>query len=182
MGANLEAVKDTGEKNNGFIVDDDSKATWCMRKIKHMKENKRENKELAEEQIAEIRKEIAEVESWLEDENGKLDDNIGFMENKLEHYARQLREDDPDLKTHKLPFGSIKFRSQRPKWNYDDEKLLEFSEINLSEVVKVEKKVDKRELKKRLDVAGDRAVVKETGQIVEGIEIIDRPEKLKIDV
>jgi len=182
VGANLEAVKDTGEKNNGFIVDDDSKATWCMRKIKHLKENKRENKELAEEQIAEIRKEIAEVESWLEDENGKLDDNIGFMENKLEHYARQLREDDPDLKTHKLPFGSIKFRSQRPKWNYDDEKLLEFVEESISEVVKVEKKVDKRELKKRLDVAGDRAVVKETGQIVEGIEIIERPEKLKIDV
>ncbi len=173
---------ENNESDQGFVIDDDLKATWCMRKIRHMKEKKRENKELAEEQIAEIKKEIAEVEAWLESENGKLDNSIGFMESKLEHYARQLKEDDPELKTHKLPFGTLKFRAQRPKWEYDDGRLLEFSEANLLEVVKIEKKVDKRELKKRLDIVGGRAVVKDTGQIVEGIEIIDRPEKLKIDV
>jgi len=179
---NLKVVEDNKSDKSGFVVDGDSKASWCMRKIKHMKEKKRENKDLADEQIAEIRKEIAEVESWLESENGKLDDNISFMENKLEHYARQLKEDDPELKTHKLPFGSLMFRAQRPKWEYDDDKLLEFSEINLSEVVKVEKKVDKRELKKRLNVVDDRAIVKETGQIVDGINIVNRPEEFKVDI
>ena len=177
----LKVVEDN-ESDQGFVVNDDSKASWCMRKIRHMKEKKHENKELAEEQIANIRKEIAEVEAWLESENSKLDNSIGFMESKLEHYARQLKEDDPELKTHKLPFGTLKFRAQRPKWRYDDDKLLEFVEESIAKLVKVEKRVDKRELKKRLRVVGDKAVVEETGQIVEGIEIIDMPERLKIDV
>ena len=178
----LEVDNTSQNESEGFVVDNDKKATWCLRKIKHMTEKQSENEKLAKEQIAEIEEEIKEVRRWLEEENSRLDNNIGFMETKLENYAHRLREDDPDLKTHKLPFGSLKFRAQRPKWKYDDDKLLNFAEDAMADVIKIKKKVDKRKLKKRLEVVDGKAIIKDTGEIVEGIKVTDRPEKFKVDI
>lgn len=178
----LKALPDKEENNSGFVVDNDSKATWYMRKIKQMKKKQQENEELAEEQMAEIKAELAEVKAWLDEENGKLDNNIGFMENKLELYAYQLKEADRELKTYRLPFGSLVFRKPRDKWEYDEEKLLDFAEANLADVVKTVKKVDKRQLKKKVQAVDGRAIIKETGEIVEGVKITERPEEFRIDV
>jgi len=170
------------EKDERFIIDNDDKATWALRKIRHMKEKQKENEELAESQIEKIQEEIDEIEHWLDKENGKIQNNIDFMKSKLKNYAMELKDENPDLKTHSLPFGALKFRKKRPKWNYDDDKLLEFTENNLEEAVKVKKKVDKRKLKKKAEVVGNKAVLKDTGEIIEGVSVVQRPEKFKIDV
>lgn len=180
----LKVVEKTNkqEEQDRFVVDNDKKATWCLRKIKHMKKKQKENEELAESQIEEIQQEINEVKAWLEDENGKLQNKIEFMENKLHNYAVELREDNPDLKTHKLPFGQLQFRKRRPKWKYDNEKLLQFVKSSLKEALKIKEKVDKRKLKKEAEVVGNKAVIKDTGEIVEGVKIIERPEKFKVKI
>ncbi|WP_049773828.1 host-nuclease inhibitor Gam family protein [Halanaerobium hydrogeniformans] len=127
------------EKNEGFVVDNDNKAIWCLRKIRHFKSKQQKNKELAQKQIEEIEKEIRKVEEWLEGENSKLDNSIEFMKTKLFAYAQTLKEDNPELKTHKLPFGQLQFRKKRPKWKYDNDKLLEFAEKSLKDTVKIKK-------------------------------------------
>jgi len=178
-----EVVKKQGNKeNNHFIIDNDSKANWALRKIRHMKKKQNKNKELAESQIEKIQKEIDEIEHWLEKENEKVQKNIDFMKSKLKNYAMELKDDNPDLKTHNLPFGALKFRKRQPKWNYNDDKLLEFAESNLEEAVKIKKKVDKRKLKKKAEVVGNKAVLEDTGEVIDGIKVVERPEKFKIDV
>jgi hypothetical protein len=172
--------KEIRNEDEGFVVDDDNKATWCLRKIRHFKSKQEKNRELAEKQINEIKKEIKEVEDWLDDENSKLDNSIEFMESKLYLYAKQLREEDPELKTHKLPFGQLQFRSQRPKWKYDNEKLLDFAEKNYRELVKVKKSVDKRKLKSQAKIAGGKVIIEKTGEVIEGVEVIERGEKFKV--
>jgi hypothetical protein len=176
----LNAEKKEIRNEEGFIVDDDNKATWCLRKIKHFKSKQEKNKELAEEQISEIEKEIKEVKDWLEAENSKLDNSIVFMESKLYLYAQQLREENPDLKTHKLPFGQLQFRTQRPKWKYDNDKLLDFAEKNYQELIKVKKSVDKRKLKSQAKIVGGRVIIEKTGEVIEGIEVVERGEKFKV--
>ena len=182
----LEAIdqekKASGKEDEGFVIDNDSKASWALRKIRHMKEKQKENEELAESQIEKIQKEIDEIKEWLDKENGKIQDNIDFLKNKLKSYAMELKEENPDLKTHNLPFGALKFRKRRPKWNYDEDKLLKFAKSSLQEAVKVKKKVDKRKLKKKAKVVGNKAVITESGEIIEGVNIVQRPEKFKIDV
>jgi hypothetical protein len=167
-------------EDEGFVVDDDNKATWCLRKIKHFKSKQEKNKKLAKEQISEIEKEIREVEEWLEAENSKLENSIEFMKNKLYLYAQQLREDNPDLKTHKLPFGQLQFRTQRSKWNYDNDKLLDFAEKNYQELIKVKKSVDKRKLKSKAKIVGSRVIIEKTGEFIEGVEVVERGEKFKV--
>ena len=174
--------KQENQEDKPFIIDNDCKANWALRKIRQMKEKQNKNKELAKSQIEKIQDEIDEINHWLDKENDKIQNNIDFMKTKLKNYAFTLKEDNPDLKTHSLPFGALKFRKRRPKWNYDDDKLLQFAESNLQEAVKVKKRVDKRKLKKKADVAGNKAVLKDTGEIIEGVKIINRPEKFKIKV
>jgi len=183
----LEAVnkrqeEEQNKENEGFIIDNDRKATWALRKIKHMKEKQKENEELAESQIEEIQKEIDEIREWLDKENDKIQDNIDFLKNKLKSYAFDLKEGNPDLKTHNLPFGSLKFRKQRPKWKYDEDRLKEFVESNLKEVLKIKKRVSKRKLKKKAEVVDNKAVIKDTGEIIEGVKVVDRPEKFKVEI
>jgi hypothetical protein len=182
----MEAIKlkpkiETQKKQDDyFVIDNDQKANWALRKIKHLKNKKDENDEFAETEIETIQKEIDEVNSWLESENSSLNNDIEYLEMKLKYYALDLKDDDPELKTHKLPFGQLQFRKQRKKWKYDDSKLLEFAEKNLKDAVKIKKRVDKRKLKQKIKVVGDKAVVADTGEVIEGIKVIERGEKFKV--
>jgi hypothetical protein len=169
-------------ESSGFVVDNDRKAVWCLRKIKHLKEKQAKNEKLAESEIEDIQKEIDEVQKWLDEENDKLQNSINFFEPTLYSYALELRKEDPELKTHKLPFGQLQFRKKRPKWKYDNEKLLEFVEKNYEELVKVRKNVDKRKLKSWVKIVGGKVIMEKTGEVIEGVEVEERPEKFNVKI
>ena len=173
-----------GKTNNeeGFQIDNRGKANWALRKIRHLKKKQSKNDELAKKEIEKLKAEIEEVNEWLKSENESLQNSIDFFKNKLHGYALQLKEDDPDFKTLKLPFGKIQFRNQRKKWHYDNDKLLDFAEKNIKTAVKTKKKVDKRKLKKLIKVVGDKAIIEATGEVVEGIKVEERGEKFKVKV
>ena len=177
----LESDEQDNEEN-GFRVDDDEKASWCLRKIRELKNKQSDHERLAERLISELQKEIQEIKHWRDKENDKIQNNIDFLETKLENYMHYLREDNPDLKTKNLPYGKLKFRAQRPKWKYDEERLLEFLQDNKPDMVRVKKKPDKRNLKKVAAVSNGKAVLPDSGQIVEGVTVVDRPEKFKVNV
>jgi hypothetical protein len=180
----MEAVKLKPEvksqEEDYFVIDNDQKANWALRKIRHLKNKKNKNEEFAETEIEAIQKEIEKVNSWLESENSSLNNDIEYLEMKLKYYALDLKDDNPELKTHKLPFGQLQFRKQRKKWEYEDDKLLEFAEKNLKDAIKVKKRVDKRKLKQKIKVVGDKAVVADTGEVIDGIRVIERGEKFKV--
>ena len=178
------------EEEQKFVIDSDNKANWALRKIRKNKEKIKEKEELAQETIKELKKEIRETEEWLEQETGLIKEDNKFFEGLLRQYAEELRKEDEDLKTHKLPFGQLQFRAQRPKWNYDDELLLNSVKNSglagaEDEIVKVKEKVNKRKLKGSdlIDITNDgRVVVTVTGEVLEGVTVKDRPEKFKVKV
>ena len=47
---------------------------------------------------------------------------------------------------------------------------------------KVKKKVSKRKLKKKAKVVNEKAIVEETGEVIEGVKIVHPPEKFKVEV
>jgi hypothetical protein len=49
-------------------------------------------------------------------------------------------------------------------------------------LVKVKESVDKRKLKQVTEVVGDKVVLKETGEIVEGVEVVERDEEFQVKV
>ena len=158
-----------------YKVTDDKGANWALRKLKELKAKREEKEEQAKEYIRDI-------EVWLEEECNSIDSDINYFEGLLTEYATEIKEQDPKLKTHKLPFGKLQFRKQRPKWVYDDYLLVKSVEgVGLDDLIKVTKSVSKSNLKKMVEVVGNRVVNKETGEIIEGVIIEERGEKFTID-
>ena len=107
--------QETGvEEKERFVVDNEQKANWALRKIKQLQEKQKENAALA---ASEIRR-IAE---WERDVNGELQNNINFFTRLLSDYHRQVLEQDPKAKTIKLPYGTLKMRAQQPEYIRDND-------------------------------------------------------------
>lgn len=162
--------------DEGFIVDDEQKANWALRKIGELQKEMKDNTRLAE-------KEIDKIKRWEKQQNNRLSESVNYFEGLLADYARQKREQDPKFKSLSLPNGRIGFRKQQPKWIYDDKTLLKYLErTELDELIRVNKAPNKSEIRKVFDVVGDKVVNKETGEVVEGIEIVHRDETFNVRV
>ncbi|MGI6079267.1 MAG: host-nuclease inhibitor Gam family protein, partial [Fastidiosipilaceae bacterium] len=103
----------------------------------------------------------------------KLQRSVSFFEGLLHEYFLTLRESDPKLKTMKLPHGTLKMRKQQPQYEYDEETLLPWAKENLPEAVVIKEAVAKTPVKK---------YVQETGEMVPGVTITERPEKFSVEV
>ena len=172
-------VKEEVQEEEKFEITDDDRACWALQKIKELEDQVEEKEQLAERQIN-------QVNNWLENETAKLDRNINNLKNMLFEYAQQLREEDPTMKTHSLPFGKLQFRKRRPKWQYEDE-LLDTVKEKIPDAVRVKEDVDKRTLKKIVKDSGQykilddgRVVDTETGEFVHGLKVVDRGESFKV--
>ena len=64
----------------------------------------------------------------------------------------------------------------------DEEKLLKFAESSVPNVVKVKKSVDWAALKKLVENNNGKAVMIETGEIVDGVKVEVQPPKFYVEV
>lgn len=81
-----------------FRVDDDSQATWAMKKLREKVLKIRENERIAKEQLDVIAE-------WLKDVNSALERDAAFFEGHLKDYMRRERN---NRKSIKLPWGTLK--------------------------------------------------------------------------
>jgi hypothetical protein len=63
---------------------------------------------------------IQEVKDWLEAERLKGENKAKRLREGLEYYMRTLNSMDPDIKTVKLPGGSLQLRTPQPKVFYPE--------------------------------------------------------------
>lgn len=172
MSANLiETVEDLGipeapEERERFRIETKEQAAWALRKMSHIKAEMDENTQVAQA-------EIDRIAAWRNDENEKLQRSISFFEHLLHGYFLTLRESDPKVKTVKLPHGSLKMRKQQPEFQYDETQLLPWAKENLPEAVVVKESVAKTPVKKH---------IQETGEMVPGVQMVERPEKFSVEV
>ena len=162
--------------NEGFKVDDDQKANWALRKIKQMQEQIKENNDLADA-------EIDKIERWRNTENEKAEADIEYFQSLLAEYAITKREQDPKFKSLKLPNGRFGFRKRPAKWQYDDEAVIaQLKESKLTDFVRVKEEINKRDLRQFVKVEGDKVINPETGEIIEGINVLEQGEKFNVKV
>lgn len=157
-----------------FVIDSDDKADWALRKIKEAENEIEKAEYFAESQIRQI-------ENWKVKQTDGHRDSIEYFQSLLAEYAQRKREEDPKFKSITLPSGNVGFRKKPVKWVYNDEQVLKTLESeNMNDFIKVEKKIDKRSIKKAFEAAGDKVINPETGQVIEGIEVLDQGESLNV--
>ena len=158
-----------------FKVDTDEKANWSLRKIKQFQDEQKENNSLAET-------EIEKINSWADSENEKAQRSIDYFQGLLAYYALKQREADPKFKKLELPNGKIKFTKQQPKFNYDDDVLINYlKKSERTDLIKVKETPDRATVKKIFTLQGEKLVDAETGEFVEGVTIEHREDKFSVD-
>ncbi len=158
-------------------ITDDGCADWACRKIAEEKTELDRIKELAEAQIDRIEEKVAAAER-------RFENSTSFLTGKLAEYFETVPHKTTKTKaSYRLLSGTLtrKFGGQQMK--QDDEKLVEFLKTSGNlEFIKTEEKPKWGEYKKRLEVMGGKVVDKETGEIVEGVLLIDKPDTFSVDV
>ena len=167
-----EELGTTETKREPFVVDDDSKAEWCMEQIGRKK--------------AELAKWKDHFDAQFEGIKRQLESDIAWFEGSLWPYFAKLRADGLVKKadksvSYKLPAGKLVLKQQEPEYDKDDDKIVKWLEKNSPEFVKVKKTPDWQGLKNTLVVSGE-TMVTEDGEVVPGIKVIARDDVFKVEV
>lgn len=168
-----EETTEAAEVGGRFTVQDLDSANWAFRKLAAIENKRKEIKTLAD-------KEIERIKDWQKQEEESLNYSKEFFEGLLTEYFVRQKEVDPEFKI-STPYGKVSSRKQQPKWNYEDEKVLEWLKENDTELIRIKEEVNKAELKKKYKVVGNEVVTKD-GEIVEGIRVDERPDSISIKV
>lgn len=169
-----EIEKQEEEERQRFQVTDLESLNWTFRKLAAIEAKKSDVNALAD---AEVRR----IEDYRQRELKKLQGDDNYFRGLIGEYAVTQRADNPKFKSEKTPYGSVNFKKQQLKWNYDDDRLVKWLEENEhTELIRTKREPIKTDIKKAFSVTESDAVVDSNGQIVEGVTIETRSDELVI--
>lgn len=171
-----DIIRESNDESYEFIIDDDKKAEWALRKIA-------EEKAETQRYVNVCRSIILEYEEKIRIEEEKMRKKLSYLESQLQQYFQSVtHKTTKTQETYKLPSGTLRLKYQQSEFKRDEGKLISWLKENeLTDFIKIEEKPNWAELKKRIQVSGDKAV-SEDGQIIDGIEVIEKPPVFEIDI
>ncbi|MCX7921945.1 MAG: host-nuclease inhibitor Gam family protein [Clostridia bacterium] len=170
-----EIIDDQSDTQEGFIIDNDTKAEWALRKIAEERAETQRYINVCKTMINEYQTKIQQAEE-------KLKGKTSFLEAQLQRYFESVPHNRTKTQeTYKLPAGTLKVKYSPPEFKRDDEQLIKWlKENSLDEFLKVEEKANWSELKKKIRISGDIAIT-EDGQIVEGIKVVEKTPVFEVE-
>lgn len=153
----------------GFVIDTDAKAEWALGKIK------------------EARADRDTWVAWYKDKIREITEQTDFDTMNLERMLAEYFATVPHKKTktqesYKLPGGKLVLKTQNPEYKRDDKTVIDWAKANgMAQFVKVKEELDWAGLKDATAVF-EGHVVTEDGEIVPGIEVVDREAKFSVEV
>lgn len=158
-----------------FVVDDDQKAEWCIRKIADAKKEMMDWIEFYVEQTDKVK--------------AKCEARIQFFEGMLQRYFESVpHKETKTQSSYQLPSGKLVLKKQTVEWVHDDAALLPWVKKNVPNMIKIKESVDWAGLKsvfKEDDdyIQSNGALVNATdGEVIPGITVTERPDVFKVEV
>lgn len=160
-----------------FVVDSPEKADWALYKLREVNKTIKQNKKLAD-------KNHEHIDEWLEHENSKANDSKEYFESLLQEYFTNEKAKNPNFKF-SSPNGTLSSRKQQDNWIYEESKLIDSLKNTefVTNVPKLEKGLFKKAANKGLDglsVVGNKVVNTNTGEVINGVQVQKRPDKIVI--
>lgn len=135
---------------------------------------------MIDQELAELQKDMQALEERRKEILDPIENEMQYLKvNLMEYHRREL--DAGGDKTIKLPWATLKSKKQSQDYDRNDTALLEWVQANAPEFIKpVEPQVAWGDLKKAVVVAGDKVLLKETGELVSGL--VPKEQAVKFDV
>ena len=142
-------------EREGFTVDSDVRANWCLKKIKDEQDEAQRLKDIIRAERDQLLAKEQEIDKRLADKTGFLKGKLYEYFGKVEHKATKTQE------TYKLLDGSLVYKKPSKKIvkPEDDAELIKYLEETEPELVETVKKPLWGEFKKLLHVTDDGKVI-----------------------
>ena len=156
------AVSTIAAENEGFVVDNDQKADWAIRKLAVIRRKQAENKAIYDA-------EIIRITEWLSTVNTALDRDALYFEAVLTPYALLQRSEG--RKTVTLPHGTLKTTAGQSHIEFKDEsKFIEWAKVNDPALLRIKTDVDKSALKVLISEEG--VLISTQGEIIPDVQVV----------
>ena len=154
--------------NDYSVIDTDEKANWAARKIKEARDRR-------DEFVAWYEQKIKEINEQTDAETATLEARLADYFANVPHKVTKTQE------SYSFPGGKLVLKRQNPEFKRDDKTIIEWARTNAPQYIKTEERLDWASLK---DATGtfEGTVVTEDGEIIPGIEVVERPAKFVVDV
>ena len=176
--ATADDGQEAAQEKKAFVIDDDNKADWAIRKIDEEKQEFNRIRELAEEQTARIEQKVEAAERRFNQRTSYLRSLLGSYFMQVPHRKTKTQE------SYRLLSGSLVLKLPKVKPVYEEDELVKYlKESGMPDYIKTEEKARWGELKKLLDLSqGKHPVIKDTGELVECIRVEETPAEFKVEV
>jgi phage host-nuclease inhibitor protein Gam len=173
----MSFIEQEAGEDKPFIIDDDNKAEWALKKIAEDKAETQRLINVCQTFINEYQLKIEKLNEQLESKTSYFKGQLFNYFNTVEHKKTKTQE------AYKLPSGTLKLRMQGPDFIRDDEKIiLCLKDADAKEFIKTKETLDWAALKKTVIVDGDKVVDIENGIIIDGVKVQERPPKFEVEV
>lgn len=166
------------ETPEGFVVDDDKKAEYCLKKIKAAQAER-------DRLIALVNAEWDELDQKAKQIEQKYESETGYLKALLYRYFETVeKKESKTQQSYKLLSGSLVFKKpmltiQRP----DDETLLKILHENAPELIETVEKPKWSEYKKQLCIVNNGTqIIDATGAYVDDIYLEETPGSFGIKI
>ena len=152
-----------------FNISNDSSADWALRKIKGELDGLERLEALAKAQKAEI-------DAKIERERKIVENKTAFLRGKLIDYFDTVPHTSTKTEEkYKLLSGTLKMKKSLKQYDHDNEKLVKWLiDNNYKDFIKITTEPKWGEFKKLLEMTpAGVAVYKETGEVVDGVTIVE---------
>lgn len=168
---------DVNWKPERFVIDNDKKADWAIEKIKDERAEFDRLRKIALDRIAELNQRVKELQE-------RTDRRTGNLEALLVEYFQTVT---PTKLTktqaqYELLSGKLVMKHQQPEYRRDENALLDWAKANAPDMVQTKEIVTWGELKKLTTLDGEKVVLTETGEIVDGVVAVPREDVFEVVV
>lgn len=167
-----ESINEAHSKD--FVIDNDTKAEWAIRKI-------REAQNEHDRIHALIDAEAKRLLERIEKNNKKLDADTSYLKYLLNNYMNTVKcKETKTQRSYQLLSGKLVRKKGTIDFIRDENKLLEWTQANKPDLVKTEYSVDWSTLKKTLTVTPKGEVITDEGELLDCITTEVKPDKFEI--
>lgn len=174
---NLGLDTENEEQREEWRVENDSQADWCLDMIREYQAEYNRFKIVVDNKISQL-------QEALEKEKEQAEKNINFFTGKLaQYFATVPKKKTKTQESYKLPSGRLVKKYRNPEFIRKDEELVKWlEENNMTELIKIRKSANWAKLKKKAQVAGDKVVLEDTGEVINGVKAVERNPEFKVEV
>lgn len=156
-------------ESEGFVIDTDSKAEWALKKIAEARSDR-------DRWVAWYQQKIKEITEQTDYDTMNLERMLA------EYFAYVPHKKTKTQESYSLPCGKLILKTQNPEFKRDDSTVIEWLKANqYNNFIKVEEKLSWADLKAATAVF-EGHIVTEDGEIVPGVEVIERDAKFVVEV